>query len=272
MSRRLIAGITALALAIVGTAAVFAYARGADRRALQGQQVVSAYVVRKDVPAGTTARKAIDDGLIVKELIASKGVPEGTLTAVGPTNDQLVATSDLQPGEIVLSARFAAQAATDGRLIVPDGKMAVSVSLDDASHVGPFLAVGSHIGVFDTFNVLESYTKDQTPAGDHLQDRHEFLRATRLLVPDAEVLAVGATTTKATADQSKDSSGSNLQNVSSQTTAALLITLALTQDEAQRVIHGEHTGTLTFALLAADGTATPGAGVDDRRLFTGIKP
>ena len=80
MSKRILFGIAAVVLAAIGTTAVLAYARGADRRALEGQQAISAYVVRKDVPAGTTARKAIDDGLIVKELIASKGVPEGALT------------------------------------------------------------------------------------------------------------------------------------------------------------------------------------------------
>jgi pilus assembly protein CpaB len=274
MSRRLLIAVAALAVAVMGTVAVFAYARGADRRALLGQQAVSAYIVRKDVPAGTTAGKALDDGLIVKELVASKGVPEGALTDVDHAYEQLVATSDLQPGELVLRSRFGTQAAANGRLLVPDGRMAVSVSLDDASHVGGFVGVGSHIAVFDTFNVQEADKKSQTPAGDHLQDRHEFIRATRLLVPDVEVLAVGATTTKSSADPSEESQGSDMQNAasSSPTTTSLLVTLAVTQAEAQRVIHAVRTGTITFALLGPDGAATPGAGVDDRGLFTGIKP
>ena len=142
MNKRILVGVAALLLAAIGTTAVLLYARGADRRALQGQEAVSAYVVRKDVPAGTTARKAIDDGLIVKELIASKGVPEGTLTSVDSGYENLVATSDMQPGELVLQSRFGTQAAVDGRLVVPEGKMAVSVALDDPYHVGPFLSVG----------------------------------------------------------------------------------------------------------------------------------
>ena len=73
--------------------------------------------------------------------------------------------------------------------------MAISVALDDPSHVGPFLTVGSHIAVFDTFNVLSVVGPAATPAGDHLQDQHAYLRSTRVLVPDVVVLAVGSTTT-----------------------------------------------------------------------------
>ncbi len=273
MSRRLLVATAALTLAVMGTLAVFVYARGADRRALTGQQTVTAYVVRKSVPAGTTARKALRDGLIVKELIASKGVPEGALTSVDGATSSLVATSDMQPGELVLQSRFGTQAATNGRLIVPEGKMAVSVTLDDAAHVGSFVGVGSHIAVFDTFNAQESDKNSRTPAGDRLQDRHEYTRATRLLVPDLVVLAVGATTTRSAAESSQDSSGGlRMQNASSTTTTTVLVTLAATQEEAQRVIHASRTGAITFALLANGETATPGPGTDDRRLFTGTTP
>jgi pilus assembly protein CpaB len=267
MNKRILVGIAAVVLAAIGTTAVLAYARGADRRALQGQAAISAYVVRKDVPAGTTARKAVDDGLIVKELIASKGVPEGALTSVDGTYEDLVATSDLQSGELVLQSRFGTQAAVDGRLVVPDGKMAISVALDDPSHVGPFLTVGSHIAVFDTFNVLAFSGTAAIPAGDHIQDQHSTIRSTRVLVPDVVVLAVGTTTTKASSDQAKNS---DVQLASNDTSLSTLVTLAVSQDQATRIIHAERTGTMTFALLGSDGAPTTGVGVDDKHLFTGV--
>ena len=272
MNRRVIVALTALSVAAVGTVAVFAYASGADRRALQGQQTVTAYVATKDVPAGTTARKALDDGLIAQELIARKGVPQGALTRIDGSNDKLVATSELQAGELVLSQRFGTTAATDGRIAVPAGKMAISLSLDDPSHVGTFVGVGSHVAVYDTFNVQETDTKGRTPAGDHLQDRHELTRATRVLVPDVEVLAVGTTTTVASGTAKDASSSSGMQNASSQTPVALLVTLAVTADQAQRLIHAERTGTMTFALLGDGDPPKAGSGVDDRNLFTGIVP
>jgi pilus assembly protein CpaB len=273
MNKRILAGLAAVLLAVVGTVAVFAYARGADRRALQGQTAIGAYVAVKDVPAGTTAAKALADGLIVKELIASKGVPEGALTSVDSTVDNLVATTSLQPGEIVLQARFGAAAAADGRLAIPNGKLAISVALDDPSHVGSFLSVGAHIAVYDTFNQIEKVTPSTsvstlTPAGDHLQDSHAFQRATRVLVPDVTVLAVGSTTV-GTTDKAKNS---NVQLASNDVSVSTLITLAVTADQAARIIHAERTGTMTFALLGADAAPTTGTGVGDKGLFTGGTP
>ena len=173
----------------------------------------------------------------------------------------------------MLSERFGTAAAAGTRLQVPQGKLAISLSLDDPSHVGSFVVVGSHVAVYDTFNAQESDTKGRTPAGDHLQDRHEFTRATRLLEPDVSVLALGTTSAATSSTTGKDASTtSGMQDVSSQTPVALLVTLAVTPDQAQRLIHAERTGTLTFALLGDDTPPKTGAGVDDRSLFTGIVP
>src|SRR3954471_10804612 len=93
MSRRILAALAALLIAVVGSVAVVAYARAADQRALAGQEAVRVYVAKKEVPAGTTAGQAVQDGLIVQELIARKGVPENALTDVPADYAQLTATS-----------------------------------------------------------------------------------------------------------------------------------------------------------------------------------
>jgi pilus assembly protein CpaB len=265
MSRRIIAAVAALVIAVVGSVAVVAYARAADQRALAGQEAVRVYVAEKEIPAGTTAGQAVQDGLIVQELIARKGVPEDALTDVSADYSQLVATSAIQAGEIVLTTRFAAHGVAQGVLPVPTGLLAVSVALDDPSHVGSFVTVGSKVAVFDTFNIQEAVKSGQTPAGDHLQDNHAYTRATRLLLPSVEVLAVDDSTTVSKPTDSEDKPA-GLGAAAMQPTTTLL-TLAVTQDQAQRLVHGSRTGTLTFALLGPDAHATPGAGVNDRSLF-----
>ena len=105
----------------------------------------------------------------------------------------------------------------------------------------------------------------QTPAGDHLQDNHAYTRATRLLLPSVEVLAVDDSTTVTKPTNSEDKP-TGLGAAAMQPTTTLL-TLAVTQDQAQRLVHGSRTGTLTFALLGPDAQAKPGAGVNDRSLF-----
>jgi pilus assembly protein CpaB len=266
MTRRLFAVVVALLVAAGGAVAVVGYARTADRRALAGQQAVHAFVAVKPVPAGTTAGKAVADGLIARKLIARAAVPDDVLTAVEGGYDQLVATSAIQPGELVLRPRFAARGTTQGALLVPEGLLAVSVALDDPSHVGPFVTVGSQVAVFDTFNVLETNAKDVTPAGDHLTDRHEYRRATRLLLPSVEVLAVGAATTAMPVPDPAKKSGSSAVS-GAQADATALFTLAVTQKQAELLVHAARTGTLTFALLGPNTGAQPGRGVDDLSLF-----
>lgn len=269
MSRRILAALAALLIAVVGSVAVVAYAHAADQRALAGQEAIRAYVAEKEVPAGTTAGQAVKDGLIVQELIARKGVPDDALTSVQGEYAQLVATSAIQPGEIVLNNRFAARGVAQGGLPVPTGLLAVSVSLDDPSHVGRFVTVGSKVAVFDTFNVQEAAKPGLTPAGDHLQDNHAYTRATRLLLPRVEVLAVDDSTTVTDPSASQDKPA-GLGAAAMQPTTTLL-TVAVTQDQAQKLVHGSRTGTLTFALLGPDAHATPGAGVNDRTLFGGAR-
>jgi pilus assembly protein CpaB len=263
MSRRALAVIAAILIGIAGTTTVALYARQADARALAGQEAVRVYVVAKEVPAGTTAAEAVEDGLITQELIARKAVPDDALTAVDGGYGQLMATAALQPGSLVLRPSFASRPATQGTLVVPKGQLAVSVALDDPSHVGAFVAVGSKVAIFDTFNVQESDKAGQTPAGDKLADRHEFTRSTRLLLQEVEVLAIGATTD---APSSKPDDGEAVVEEPA-ADQKLLVTVAVSQAEAELLIHGSRTGTLTFALLGPDTKAQPGQGIDDRHLF-----
>ncbi len=263
MNRRVWAVIAAVVLAIVGTAAVFAYVQGADNRALAGQEATDVYVAAKEVPVGTTAQQAVDDGLVVKEAIAAKGVPEGALTTVNAGNGDLVATSTIVAGEIVLADRFASTAATPGTLGIPNGELAVSVALLDPAHVGTFVQAGSQIAIFDSFNVNEK-KPGSTPAGDHLQDNHTYTRATRVLLPNVTVLAVGATTTATSAGQSSQD-----QSSTAGPQVTTLITVAVTQLEAEKLIHAVQTGTIYFGLVTSQSHVAPSAGVDDRTLFIG---
>jgi len=81
------------------------------------------------------------------------------------------------------------------------------------------------------------------------------------------VLAVGGDSTAArTPSNSSDKAGNGLSTSADQPTTTLF-TLSVTQADAERLVHAARTGTLTFALLGPETTATPGAGTDDRTIF-----
>ena len=55
MKTRLLGGIAALVVAVIGTIILFNYVQGADKRALANTETVDVLVVKQDVAAGTPA-------------------------------------------------------------------------------------------------------------------------------------------------------------------------------------------------------------------------
>jgi pilus assembly protein CpaB len=147
-------------------------------------------------------------------------------------------------------------------LAVPPGMMAVSVSMSTIASVAGYVQKGSQIAVFDTYPTLDKATE---PSG--LKDVQAMTDdwATILVVPRARVLAVTphAGTGPAQSDQN-----------------TRMITVAVDQADAQRLIHVAQTGRLYFTLLTASSKVSPDPGVDNQgqlgRLSpagsTGVKP
>ncbi len=264
MTRRIIALILAVFLAMVGTTAVFAYVRGADSRALAGQEPVSAYVASEKVSAGTTLRKAVDDGLIVKELVARKIVPQGALTAVDEGNETLVATTDIAVGEIIFASRFGEQRAASSALALPDGRMAVTVKLEDPQRVAPFLRAGNEVAVFTSFKLRRERSKDDPPANGDECAAPEVC-ATRIVLPRVTVLGVGAASVQSTTPDDEATDDDTAEPNANETVA--LITLALTQKEAEKVIHLSFFGNMHFALLDEHSRTKSTRGTSDLDFF-----
>jgi pilus assembly protein CpaB len=151
MGRRIVAIFVAALVALIGVASVFLYARGAEARAIQAQQPADVYVAMKVVPSGTMLKDAVRTGALVKTSVAAKGLPAGALTRVTDSNSSLLALTDIQPGEYVLSSRFGATPVGTKAIEVPAGMVAVSVELSDPARVGTFVTPGTRIAIFDSY-------------------------------------------------------------------------------------------------------------------------
>lgn len=259
--KRMLVIVVAVALAAVGAVGVLAYARSADQRAVAGQETVEVYVSTREVPAGTTAAEAIEGGLLQTSLVAAKGVPDGALTEVTDETAEQVAMSTIAPGEIVLARRFGSQTAVQDALVVPEGLVAVTVELSDPARVGPFLRPGSTIAVYDTFTTRNPADNDMSPNGALQLSRADEgkVNATRVLIPRVDVLAVGEQTRT-----TQSSEGDGTQQT--EQTPKALVTLAVTPEDAPRLVHGTQTGLLYFGLLGT-GTEVPQSVIEDRQLF-----
>ena len=138
-------------------------------------------------------------------------------------------------------------------LTIPDGKMAISVQLTDPARVAGFVSPGAEVAVFVS---AEPEAQDlQTGATTKLP---EF---TRLLLPRVQVIGVGDTTVISTTTTNEEGA---------QTTEQIprtLLTLAVDQDEAERVLYGAKNGELAFGLLTDKSSVKSGNGVTAANMF-----
>ena len=235
MGRRILAVVAALVVAFLGVVAVVVYAQAADGRAVAGQAPQTVFIAKAEVPMGTTAADAVSQKLMVPENVVAKGVPQGALKAVTADIGKLVATSAILPGEIVLTSRFGALPSTAKSLIIPDGKIAITVTLTDPQRIAPLLTPQSHIVIFDTTGVKSGGTTTTTP------------QMTRILLPDVEVIGVGDQTAQpapaATTDPAAPKAAGNVA----------LVTVALSPTDAQLLVHAVQTGNLLYGGLLGTG-------------------
>ena len=142
MGRRVLAIAAALLVALLGAAGVVVYAQSADARAVAGQATQQVYIAAAPVPEGTSAGEAVAQKLLVLQSVVAKGVPAGALTSVTGGTGALVATSTISQGEIVLASRFGHLADQQPTGPVPEGKVAITVSLADPQRVATLLTPG----------------------------------------------------------------------------------------------------------------------------------
>lgn len=243
MGRRVMAALAAMMIGLIGVAAVLLYAKGADARAVDDQQPQSVYVAQELIPTGTTAADAEAKGLMVKTKIAAKGVPTGALTQVDAATGKLVALTDIAAGDFIVASRFGTTPAAAKAITVPDGQVAISVTLTDPGRVGTFMTPGSRIVIYDTYSL-------------------GAVKQTRVLLDDVLVIAMGATALNAPVVKAEDGAPAAAQETGT------LVTVALPPATAAKLVHGIQTGTLYAGLTSTNTKADLGQIVTDATLFT----
>lgn len=147
MKSRLLAGLAAAVLAIVGAILVVSYAQGADSRAVQDLEPVTVMVVQKAVPAGTPV--ATLQAFVTSQELPGKAVSKTALKNLDGLAGKVTAVN-LLPGEQLVAERLVEPEAlkTSGSVEVPKGLQEVSFQLEPQRVVGGRIAPGDHVGIF----------------------------------------------------------------------------------------------------------------------------
>lgn len=249
MRRRVLILLAAIVLAGLSASAVRAYTRTVDQRAIAGKQGVWVLVAAKEIAKGTTAAAIRTGDTTKRVLMPAETVPAGTLGKLDASMDALTLTSDLQTGQLVMRAQFAAAIKPAERVEVPPGKLAVSVQLTIGPQVAGNVVAGSQVTVFDTYPAVPTGTEQQV---------------TRVLLPRTTVISVGAGDTA----PSPTASGAVTGPETDSSGGAYLVTLAVDEKEAVRLVHAARTGLLYLALLNDSTDVTDDTSVDNEGLFS----
>src|SRR3954466_15643710 len=184
MDRRRLLLMLALFVAIIGTALVFLYVRGADNRAQSQYQSVSVLRATQNIAAGGTYHDAVSSGKIASASVPQNQLNQGYQTEITALKGK-IASVPIFAGQQVISGQFGNTVqATTSALAIPKGMIAISVNLTDPDRVAGNIQNGSQVAIFVT-NLQPTAT---TGAATGAQGS----AWTRLLLPNVTVLNVGS--------------------------------------------------------------------------------
>ena len=243
MGRRTILLIVAAVVAVVGSGMVFLYVKGADDRAKQAQAPVAVLKAVAQIEPGESLADASAAGKIDLMDVPAEQRLEGAMDSIGESGG-LVALARIYPNEQVTSTKFGTTGEQD-TFSMPPGKFAISVNMTDTGRVAGFVAPGSKVALF----VNAPVGKAQEPG-------------VRLLLPEVQVIAVAqATVTTATTTDGEGAA------VTTEALPRTLTTLAVDQEEAEKVLLATKVGEISFGLLNDKSKVAASEGVTQQNLF-----
>ncbi|UKA61881.1 Flp pilus assembly protein CpaB [Arthrobacter sp. FW306-04-A] len=233
MKSRLLGGIAALLLAVVGAVLLVVYVQGADARAAKGMEPTDILVVRDAIPAGT---KAEDLGNKVQlKSIPQSAVAAGALHELSGQNGKVTSVS-LAPGEQLIASRLVAPGElVPGTVPVPDGMTEVTFLLTPERILGGRLAAGDKVTVYSSFKTDEAMpTGTNIPAGSK--------QSTGLLFHDVLVTAV-----QQAPPQTQKAGSTSTDPAVAMPNGSAFVTVARSDADASKMVFGSEFGTLWLA-------------------------
>ena len=238
MGRRTLLLVSALLIAALGSALVYLYAQSADARAREGLEMRRILVAAENIPRDTTVEEAQTNLWLQTREINAEAVVETAVSSVDQIDGD-VALVDIYAGEQILPDKFGSSEEASGPVPLTEGNLAITVSVQDPQRVGNFVTPDSLVAIFVTGS----------------RDGED---GTSLLLEKVKVAAVGNSTTPP--------SNTTGEQQSTQEQSALL-TLDVTQDQAQKIIFAQTQGTLYLGLVNGASQVARGPATTSGNLF-----
>jgi pilus assembly protein CpaB len=266
--RRIIGIVAATFLALIGTFSLVSYVQSAKDDAVGQETLVDVYVVDQLVPKGAES-ETIKSAVSVEQ-VPSRLMQAGAITSLDDVGD-LVAASDLQPGDQLLTARLATRDLVFEEIT---DKVQIAARLDAERAVGGALEKGDLVGVYLSFDPFEldasgqepepagdvnaaaaveessgDSTSDTTPEGPERTPNMTRLEFQNILVTNVQTVSAPVV------GEDNDDDGTVLAQVSG---TQYVVTLALSPEQSERFVYATEFGRLWLSLdpasVSDDGT------------------
>ncbi len=242
MRTKAIVIVISLLLAGIATVLAVSYVNSARTEVAESSQPIEVLVAQEDIPRGVAA-----EDLVAEEMIALEEVPQRYVAADAISSARViegqVLNTPLSKGEQVTSARFSLPSAAGLAYSVPSDHVAIAIPVDEVRGISGLVRPGDRVAVFVTL--------ENDPEEGEDDD------VTRLLIPEAKVVAMGIALTADTASDTGDGDGGVLTSSNAQTEAPRVMTLSVTPADAEKLIFGEEVGSVWVTLLPATAETPP---------------
>ena len=239
MSRRTIALVIAIVLAAVATIALLSYVQGLEDEAYQGAELVQVFKASDVIPSGVSGTSAESQGLIESAEVPAEFRPATAITSLTQIT-QLVASTDIPAGEILILDRWVAPGQQGSGLSVPPNRVAMSMEVDIPPGVAGFIRQGDRISVIAHLQVAQ--LRAQVNAQGTQATANLTPSRAQFVVQNIEVLSVGRRVITVTEEGS--------QGETTETpTDRVLVTVAVRPADAERLVFSVLEGDIYFTLL-----------------------
>jgi pilus assembly protein CpaB len=224
MKSRLLAGVAAVVLALIGAVMLYGYAQGAEARALEGLDPVDVLVVSTEVPAGTPSEELMP--FLTTESLPSTAVGATALKDLESSTGKVTAVR-LVPGEQLLTDRLVAPDDTSltGIVNVPEGLQEVSFGIEPARAVGGRLSPGDTVGIF--ISMEPGVLPDEPEAQTTQLALHKVLITSVQRAPTESEIDPEATPEEQARAEAQALPG-----------GSLMLTVAVTEEQATKIVFG----------------------------------
>lgn len=255
MNRRFLALGASVVLATLGTFVLLSYVRGAEERAIAGEETVDVLVVAEPVRRGAQAAELADSVETLQ--VPAKVQVNGSVTSLEQL-EGLVAAVDLVPGEQLLTSRFvgAETLQIQNRFEAPPGLLEVTMSLSPERAIGGQPIPGDTVAVVASFDPFTLDATELEAANEELDIEQPPSEADGTVkTPNSTgIILHKALVTNVQVPELRDTGTDDLELITPDLAPAgnLLVTLALDAPSVERALFAAEHGRVWLVLEPED--------------------